>query len=62
MVQQQALQDFARRWPQPSLTRRTLSTGELLCVPSLTAPERKRLLRMERKLARAKRGSTAVGA
>jgi transposase len=38
-----------------------LSTGELLCVPSLTAPERKRLLRMERKLARAKRGSNRRG-
>ncbi len=34
-----------------------LSTGELLRVPSLTAPERKRLVRLERKLARAKRGS-----
>ena len=34
-----------------------LSTGELLHVPSLTAPERKRLVRLERKLARAKRGS-----
>jgi putative transposase len=34
-----------------------LSTGELLRVPGLTAGERKRLLRLERKLARAKRGS-----
>jgi putative transposase len=34
-----------------------LSTGELLRVPSLTAPECKRLVRLERKLARAKRGS-----
>src|SRR6266567_8616905 len=34
-----------------------LSAGELLHVPSLTASERKRLLRLERKLARAKRGS-----
>jgi transposase len=34
-----------------------LSTGELLCVPGLTARERKRLLRMERRFARAKRGS-----
>ena len=34
-----------------------LSTGELLHVPNLTAPERKRLVRLERKLARAKRGS-----
>src|SRR6266566_5151821 len=34
-----------------------LSTGELLHVPGLTAPERKRLPRLERKLARARRGS-----
>jgi putative transposase len=34
-----------------------LSTGELLRVAGLTAPERKRLLRLERMLARAKRGS-----
>ncbi len=34
-----------------------LSTGELLSVPGLTARERKRLRRLERKLARAKRGS-----
>src|SRR5712691_9929456 len=34
-----------------------LSTGELLRVPGLTARERKRLVRLERKLARAKRGS-----
>ena len=34
-----------------------LSTGELLHIPGLTAPERKRLVRLERKLARAKRGS-----
>jgi transposase len=38
-----------------------LSTGELLCVPGLTARERKRLLRMERKLARAKLGSNRRG-
>jgi transposase len=38
-----------------------LSTGELLCVPGLTARERKRLLRMERKLARGKRGSNRRG-
>jgi len=38
-----------------------LSTGELLCVPSLTARERKRLRRMERRLARAKRGSNRRG-
>ncbi len=35
----------------------TLSTGELLHVPGLTAPERKRMRRLERKLARARRGS-----
>jgi putative transposase len=34
-----------------------LSTGELLRVPGLTACERKRLVRLERKLARAQRGS-----
>ena len=34
-----------------------LSTGELLRVPGLTVPERKRLRRLERKLARARRGS-----
>jgi putative transposase len=34
-----------------------LSTGELLHVPGLTGPERKTLRRLERKLARAKRGS-----
>ena len=34
-----------------------LSTGELLRMPSLTDRERKRLLRMKRKLARAQRGS-----
>ena len=34
-----------------------LSTGELLRVPGLTARERQRLLRLERKLARARRGS-----
>jgi transposase len=34
-----------------------LSTGELLHVPGLTARQRKRLLRLQRKLARAKRGS-----
>jgi len=38
-----------------------LSTGELLRVPGLTARERKRLLRMQRKLARAKRGSNRRG-
>jgi putative transposase len=34
-----------------------LSTGELVCVPRLTAQERTRLRRLERKMARAKRGS-----
>ena len=34
-----------------------LSTGELLHVPGLTAPERKRLRRLERQLAKARRGS-----
>jgi putative transposase len=34
-----------------------LSTGELLHVPVLTGQERKRMLRLERRLARAKRGS-----
>ena len=34
-----------------------LSTGELLAVPGLTARERRRLRGLERKLARAKRGS-----
>jgi putative transposase len=34
-----------------------LSTGELLHAPALSAPERKRLRRMEHKLARARRGS-----
>jgi putative transposase len=35
----------------------TLSTGDLLYVPRLTGPERRRLRRLERKLARAKRSS-----
>jgi putative transposase len=34
-----------------------LSTGELLCVPELSVRERARLRRLERKLARAQRGS-----
>jgi transposase len=38
-----------------------LSTGELLHAPGLTAPERNRLLRLERKLARARRGSNRRG-
>ncbi len=36
----------------------TLSTGELLTVPGLTAYERRRMRRLQRKLARAERGST----
>ena len=38
-----------------------LSTGELLHVPGLTVPERRRMWRLERKLARAKRGSNRRG-
>jgi putative transposase len=38
-----------------------LSTGQLLRVPGLTAPEHGRLRRLERKLARAKRGSHRRG-
>ena len=38
-----------------------LSTGELLHCPALTARERTRLRRLERKLARAKRGSNRRG-
>jgi putative transposase len=38
-----------------------LSTGELLHTPNLTAGERKRMLRLERRLARAKRGSNRRG-
>jgi putative transposase len=38
-----------------------LSTGELLCVPGLTARERAQTRRLERKLARAKRGSRRRG-
>ncbi|MGH3848092.1 MAG: RNA-guided endonuclease InsQ/TnpB family protein, partial [Pseudonocardiaceae bacterium] len=34
-----------------------LSTGELLHAPGLTAPERRRLRRLERKMARARHGS-----
>jgi putative transposase len=34
-----------------------LSTGEMLHVPGLTAPERRRVRRLQRKLARARRGS-----
>jgi len=34
-----------------------LSTGELLCVPGLTAYERRHMRRLQRKLARARRGS-----
>jgi putative transposase len=38
-----------------------LSTGEMLHVPSLTACERKRMRRLERKLARSRRGSKRRG-
>ena len=38
-----------------------LSTGELLHVVGLTAPERRRMRRLERKLARARRGSNRRG-
>ena len=38
-----------------------LSTGQRLTVPGLTAPERQRLLRLQRKLARARRGSGRRG-
>ena len=38
-----------------------LSTGELLCVPGVTAPERARMRRLERKLARGRRGSNRRG-
>jgi transposase len=38
-----------------------LSTGQLLYVPALTARERTRLRRLQRKLARAKRGSNRRG-
>ena len=38
-----------------------LSTGELLCVPGLTPPQRARLRRLERTLARARRGSACRG-
>ena len=39
----------------------TLSTGELLRVPGLTARERRRLRRLQRKLARTRRGSDRRG-
>jgi putative transposase len=38
-----------------------LSTGDLLTVPGLTGPERDRLRRLERQLARAQRGSNRRG-
>ncbi len=38
-----------------------LSTGDLLCAPSLTLRERKRMRQMEHKLARAQRGSNRRG-
>jgi putative transposase len=39
----------------------TLSTGEMLHVPGLTVRERRRMRRLERKLARARRGSERRG-
>jgi len=48
-VQQQALRDFAR------------AMGELLHAPALTGRERTRLRRLQRTLARAKRGSNRRG-
>ena len=41
--------------------RAALSTGQRLTVPGLTAPERQRLLRLQRKLTRARRGSAGAG-
>src|SRR5271154_6345120 len=38
-----------------------LSTGELLHAPALTGPERRRIRRVQRSLARARRGSTRRG-
>ena len=38
-----------------------LSTGEKLCVPGLTGPEQQRLAQLQRKLARAQRGSIRRG-
>ena len=38
-----------------------LSTGELLHAPGLTGPERRRVRRLQRKLARARRGSNRRG-
>jgi putative transposase len=38
-----------------------LSTGELLYTPGLTGPERRRVRRLQRKLARARRGSNRRG-
>ena len=38
-----------------------LSTGELLHAPALTGPERRRVRRLQRKLARARRGSNRRG-
>ena len=38
-----------------------LSTGEMLAVPGLAAPERQRLLRLQRKLGKAQRGSSRRG-
>ncbi len=62
-VQQQALRDFARAMaaffdPGNPASR---PTGELLRVPGLAARERTRLRRLERTLARARRGSNRRG-
>ena len=53
----------ARWWASTGAWRSSaaLSTGELLHCPGLTARERIRLRRLQRKLARAKRGSNRRG-
>ena len=58
-VQQQALRDFAQTVgiDRGVAVSAALSTGELLHAPALTARERTRLRRLQRSLARAKRGS-----
>ena len=53
-MQQQALRDFARAMAG-------LSTGETLTAPGLSAGERARLRRLQRRLARAGRGSVRRG-
>jgi putative transposase len=53
-VQQQALLDFARAMAG-------LFTGETLTAPGLSARERARLRRLQRRLARAGRGSVRRG-